>query len=395
MRMTVAVLMGALAFSAAAEIPWNLPELFKAPKMYDAPQYATNNVKACFFESVPYKGKPTRVFAFYGFPTNRTGKVPAIVLVHGGGGSAFYKWVELWNSRGYAAISMDTCGAVSNHTGGGKHPRHEWGGPGGWGGFDQINDPIGDQWSYHAVAAVIKAHSLLLSFPEVDTAKTGITGISWGGYLTCIAGSLDDRFKFAVPVYGCGFLGENGNSTWRARIIKMGADGQKWFSLWDPSSYLPLAKSPFLWVTGSNDFAYPMDALQKSYHALKVPYTLCVRLRMPHGHGGAGENPEEIRTFADSFFRDGVPLVTVSKPKRTGNIAEVKVMDCLPFTAELNYTTDTGVWQKREWKSLPAEVNVAAGTVKAELPADTAVYYFNIKQSDKLVVSSEHEEIRK
>jgi len=29
-----------------------------------------------------------------------------------------------------------------------------------------------------------------------------VTGISWGGYLTCIVAGIDDRLKAAVPVYG-------------------------------------------------------------------------------------------------------------------------------------------------------------------------------------------------
>jgi hypothetical protein len=35
-------------------------------------------------------------------------KVPGIVLLHGGGGTAFESWVKLWVDRGYAAIAIDT-----------------------------------------------------------------------------------------------------------------------------------------------------------------------------------------------------------------------------------------------------------------------------------------------
>jgi dienelactone hydrolase len=71
-----------------------------------------------------------------------------------------------------------------------------------------MDKPIGDHWAYHAVAAVVLGHSLIRSFPEVDASRIGVTGISWGGYLTCIVAGVDDRFRFAAPVYGCGFLGE-------------------------------------------------------------------------------------------------------------------------------------------------------------------------------------------
>ena len=36
-----------------------------------------------------------------------------------------------------------------------------------------------------------------------------MTGISWGGYLTCLVASLDSRFIAAAPVYGCGFYDES------------------------------------------------------------------------------------------------------------------------------------------------------------------------------------------
>ncbi|MFA6632361.1 MAG: acetylxylan esterase [Kiritimatiellia bacterium] len=297
--------MVALALRGGPVGPWDRDALYKTPRCFEAAEFATNGVTTVFYESEPYQGRPTRVFAYYGLPAGASSakKVPGIVLIHGGAGSAFVRWVKLWNSRGYAAISMDTCGAVSGNAYGDEqkgHRRHAWSGPPGWGGFDNYGDPVADQWTYHAVAAAVRGHSLLRSLPEVDASRVGLTGISWGGYLTCIVAAVDDRFAFAVPVYGCGFLGDN--STWIDRFHGMGkVNAGKWLGLWDPSVYLPRAEMPFLWVTGSNDFAYPMDSLQKSYRALKVPFTLCVRLRMPHGHGAAGENPALRRNAEKSY----------------------------------------------------------------------------------------------
>ncbi len=378
--------------------PWDREALFKVPQVFDAPEYATNGVKAVFYEGVPYQGKPTRVFAYYGLPEAAPGKkVPAMVLVHGGGGSAFIRWVKLWNSRGYAAISMDTCGAVSGNAYGQEqkgHVRHAWAGPAGWGGFDKAGDPVTDQWTYHAVAAVLRGHSLLRSLPGVDPDRVGITGISWGGYLTCIAASVDDRFAFAVPVYGCGFLGDN--SAWLGNFTAMGAErAKRWLGLWDPSAYLAQAKMPFLWVDGSNDFAYPMDSLQKSYHMLKTPYALCVRLRMPHGHGAPGENPKEIYAFAEHFARGGKALPEFTSVKREGRqvTATFGSGPCTVVRAELNYTADKGAWKERKWEALPVTSDSCAGTVTADIPENATVYYLNLFTEEDLVVSSEHEEL--
>ena len=389
----------ALQSLAGTTLPWDREMLYKTPQVFAAPEFATNDVKAVFYEGEPYQGKPTRVFAYYGFPTNAAPgrKVPGIVLVHGGGGSAFVRWVRLWNSRGYAAISMDTCGSVSGNAYGCEqtgHVHHAWSGPAGWGGFEKHADPVKDQWTYHAVAAVVRGHSLLRSFPEVDTGRIGITGISWGGYLTCITAGVDDRFAFAVPVYGCGFLGDN--SAWLECFKAMGREqAGKWLERWDPSAYLPLAKMPFLWVDGSNDFAYPLDSLQKSYRLLKVPYTLCVRLRMPHGHGAPGENPKEILAFAEHFTRGGKELPSFTSVKREGRgvSATFRAASSTVVRAELNYTLDKGNWKMRQWVAEPVQINSCAGTLTATIPENATVYYLNLFTDEELAVSSEHEEL--
>ena len=167
----------------------------------------SSTTRSLFYAGEPFEGKPTRVFACYATPGTLSGdptkdkNLPGIVLVHGGGGKAFPRWAELWASRGYAAIAMDLSGSGKPH-----QPRTDAGPRQQDDVIFRTDAPATDQWSYHAVAAVIRAHSLLLSFPEVDAERTAITGISWGGYLTCIVAGLDDRFKAAIPVYGCGFI---------------------------------------------------------------------------------------------------------------------------------------------------------------------------------------------
>ena len=98
---------------------------------------------------------------------------------------------------------------------------------------------------------------------------------------------------------------------------------------------------PILWVTGSNDFAYTLNALQPSYRLPRAPRTLCIRLRMPHGHGGAGENPEEIRVFADSILKGGAPLPRITRPgtRRDGPSGRGSSAKVPVVKAELNYTT--------------------------------------------------------
>jgi dienelactone hydrolase len=387
-----------LAGAAEPPNPWQKETLFQAPNTYPAPGFEQDGMEALFYEALPWEGKPTRAFAYVGIPQHAAGaKVPAMVLVHGGGGTAFPAWVRLWTARGYAAIAMDTCGALPT-TEGGKHPRHEFGGPPGWGGWEQTEKPAEDQWTYHAVADVLLAHSLLRARPEVDPSRIGLTGISWGGYLTCIVAGVDDRFRFAAPVYGCGFLGDN--SAWLGQFQKLGPDAAKlWLQRWDPSVYLPRAKMPMLWVTGTNDFAYPMDSLQKSFRLPPGPRTLCVRVRMPHGHGGAGENPEEIHALADHILQGKPGLMRISRPYANGSTLRASYQSAdatqlnpgtVAAKAELNFTRETGPWQKRTWETIPAQLWPLPREVLAEIPAGACVAYFNLLDEQGLVVSSEH-----
>src|SRR5690349_17086869 len=73
-------------------------EWLTAPATHEAPaDLQKPDVKALFFDGAPYLGKPTRVFAYVGLPKNITPgeKVPGMVLVHGGGGTAFDTWVRI------------------------------------------------------------------------------------------------------------------------------------------------------------------------------------------------------------------------------------------------------------------------------------------------------------
>ena len=281
LRLTLAVLLPATLQPVTAADntgPWDLPTLKQTP----AAEFGTPDglVRPVHYSGEPFQGKPTRIFAWYAQPSG-TGPFPGVVLVHGGGGKAFRDWALHWANRGYAALAMDLAG----HGPDGRLPD---------GGPDQSDEtkfrPFADSearemWSYHAVAAVIRGHSLLAAQPDVDANRIGITGISWGGYLTCLAASLDDRLKVAVPVYGCGFLADN--SVWtQPRFNPMTPDlRQRWVRNFDPSSYLAQVRCPILFLNGTNDFAYPMDSYRKCCRLVTEDLlTVSIFPRLPHGH---------------------------------------------------------------------------------------------------------------
>ncbi len=371
--------------------PWDLDALKKnVPAMKWVRQ--DQPIHSLTYAGEKYQGHETEVFAFYASPITlgqevKPGtKFPGVVLIHGGGGTAFAEWVQLWAKRGYAAIAMDLNGsrppdpefepktgmAIGNgHRG--TRTRLPNGGPphGHPEKFDCINtSDTSDDWPFHAAASVMRAHSLLRSFPEVDAEHTAVTGISWGGYTTCLVASLDDRFKAAVPVYGCGFLHE-GESVQKPSIDKLDPEHRAaWVKEYDPGSLLPRCHVPILFVNGTNDVHYVLDSYMKSYNVVPSEKHIRIQVNMPHGHP-PGWAPQEIGLFIDSKCKKGTPVVgskdglitdqplpILGNPVLKGDVVEVSCKTHLhPVKkAELNYTADDGLRSKRQWKSIPATV---------------------------------------
>jgi len=410
MRIAALLSISALCPSLSAEKigPWNIDALKNnVPAMKWVRQ--DQPVHSLTYAGEKYQGHDTEVFAFYASPVTlgasyKPGtKFPGVVLIHGGGGTAFADWVHLWAKRGYAAIAMDLSGsrpldpefdpktgmAIGNgHRG--ERKRLPNGGPahGHPEKFDCVLTPdTSDDWPFHAAASVMRAHSLLRSFAEVDAEHTAVTGISWGGYTTCLVASLDDRFKAAVPVYGCGFLHE-GESVQKPSIDKLDPEHRAlWVKEYDPGSLLPRCRVPILFVNGTNDVHYVLDSYMKSYAVVPGEKHIRIQVKMPHGHP-PGWAPQEIGMFIDSKCRDGKPLPNPGSPGIKGD--QVKVT-CESVTAlkkaELNYTTDTGLRSKREWKSIPATIN--GNTITApKPPAEANTWYLNVTDERDAMVST-------
>lgn len=390
--------------------PWNLEALkTQVPSMHWVRQ--DQPVHSLLYAGEVFQGKPTEVFAFYASPVTlgeapKGGKFPGVVLIHGGGGTAFADWVYLWAKRGYAAIAMDLSGsrppdpAVDGNgvvLGNAHKPESRTrlanGGPnqGHPEKFDSIGGDVSDDWPFHAVASVMRAHTLLRSFSEVDAEHTAVTGISWGGYTTCLVASLDNRFKAAVPVYGCGFLHE-GESVQKPSIDGLGERRELWVRKYDPSSHLSRCVVPILFVNGTNDVHYVLDSYQKSYALVRGEKSIRIQVQMPHGHQ-VGWAPKEIGWFIDSKCRAGVSLPVLGRPMTDVQADRVEVEFAASTTlesAQLHYTTETGVRSKRKWVSVPARIE--GRRIVAQRPPEGANTWFVSVTDDRgAMVSTEVE----
>ena len=379
-------------------VEWDVQAFSKVPKMTPLPSLDHGNIKAATLSGVDWRGDKTRFFVYYGLPegADQAHPAPAMVLIHGGGGSAIWDWVRQWNERGYAAIAMANNGQlpvkVEQNPFEGLSER--WallrgGIPLECGDFEHGLRPYDEQWPYVAVANIMLSHSFLRSLPGVDASRIGVTGNSWGGYLTLMSAAVDKRYRFAAPVYGCGFFDEfdilSGNS---------GPAWQRWLTLWDPCLYIPQIQVPVSWACGTNDFYFSFGALQKSFRLAAIPPYKAVRSPMVHTDGGyEGGMPEETFALADHFLRGGADIPQCGMPVLDSKKRSVSVTydpkGRSIKSAEMLYLTDTKEpWQEREWKRITLPLPRKGSTIQAKIPQDARILFFNITTQEDLVASS-------
>lgn len=216
-------------------------------------------VEEIYYQSRSYQRKPTKIFGYFCYPVHRHGKLPAILLSHGGGGTASLPRSISWASRGYAVLSIDLPGKGENRAGSRST------GPD----MDVANllrtqpDPSHNYLVY-AVAAARNGITYLTQRKEVDPDRIGMIGLSWGGVLTLLTNGQDNRLRAAVNVFGAGYIPEG--CTWADWFSAMPAfDKEVWDKYLDPKNFLKTQHAPILFITGTNDHCYYLTTFQKSY----------------------------------------------------------------------------------------------------------------------------------
>lgn len=361
-----------------------LGELTAPPRMFPAEGFATTGaMKPIFYEALPWRGQPTRVFAWLGVPEQRAGNVPGIVLVHGGGGTAFKEWVKKWNDHGFAAVSIAVEGQTDERQPGAQPgvawKRHTWSGPARNGIYADSAEPLTNQWMYHGVADTVLANSLLRSLPGVDANKVGVAGISWGGVITSTVIGIDGRFAFAIPIYGCGHLFDADNQWGRAL-----GDNTLYREVWDPMVRLKKARMPMLWLSWPGDEHFPLDCQSICYRAARGLRMVALLPGMRHSHP-AGWNPPDSYAFAESIVRDGKPWLRQAFCRERKGDVRVEFVATKPIDrAMLISSTDSGFTGGRKWTETSAalETRKTRVLVTATLPPHTRAWFVNVRSGE-------------
>ena len=339
------------------------------------PSYDNEEIKAIEYDGALYKGNPTKVFAYIGYPST-PGKHPAVVLVHGGGGTAFAEWVRIWNQKGYVAIAMDTEGKRSDNT------RDGLGGP--YTDYMKDSKPeVQNQWMFQAVSTVLRACTILYNDDQVDNTKIGLIGISWGSVIASIALGCDDRYAFGVPIYGSGFL-------YDSRSAFAATDRpDSMYSLYDPSLYFKYYNAKIMYANSDHDPHFSSNITSKSAAILGADLVFVAE--HTHGHETAWAI-EEVYQFADSIVENKtkLPFVTSSNIddgiiKGTFSVPEDASESVLEIYAKydtLEYSNDdingSVINTDYEQVDAAAKIDKVNGRFEVCVPSKAKIVYVNI-----------------
>jgi len=148
----------------------------------------------------------------------------------------------------------------------------------------------------------------------IDENRLGLTGYSYGGYLTMWTVTQTNRFKAAVAGAGVSdwlsYYGENGIDQWMIPFFGASVySDPAVYAKSSPITFIKNVKTPTFEYVGQNDVECPMPQTQEFWHALQtfnVPTDFVVYAGEGHGlRGPAHRADAEKRTIAwfDRYLR--------------------------------------------------------------------------------------------
>jgi dienelactone hydrolase len=246
---------------------WPLPE--KTP--LKATVTGTLEHEGVFIEKIHFQSRPgLYVTGNLYRPREIKGKLPAILYVCGhsdrgrDGNKSAYQDHGMWfGANGYICLVLDSLqlGEIRGiHHGTYRYGRWWWQAAG--------YTPAGVEcWNG------IRAIDYLLSRPDVDAERIGVTGISGGGAATFWIAAADERVKCAVPVSGMSDL----ESYVKHKVIDGHCDCMFLYNTyqWDWTTIAALiAPRPLLFANSDNDKIFPMDGNRRVIAKLRKLYQM-------------------------------------------------------------------------------------------------------------------------
>lgn len=358
-----------LALSASDEKPgdvWGFAELKGVPFDTEVVSSAVDDgvlVEGVYFTSEIANGAPVRVFGFLARPEHPDGRVPGILALHGGGGTADRAGaVRSARDLSMCVLSIDWSGQPERgehvSTAGGLPPEL-------FGDPRHVTDDLSDFSARHTMRALVRSISFLESLAYMDPARLGVWGGSWGGFLSLLAAGLDPRVSFAVSGFGAG--GFRGTHEFCARpVLRMGEAQQEfWFNTVDPINYLDQIRGPVALMTATNELHFWLNTAMATQAKLPPGSRIMIVPNAVHTAGAGVVWPHV--DWARMCFGNAPDWPEIVDFSFDGVEARWQVRGGVPVkTSRLYYSPGADHWPSRIW--LPVEAKLAEGTYRASLP---------------------------
>lgn len=240
-------------------------------------QWAPSAPRVIHFRS--FDGTPIEGWFYPPLVSPSRGRIPMILTIHGGPhegmfGYRFQSSIEAYAGRGYATLAINPRGTT------GYGQKFTDGCVGNWGGGDYKDLMAG-------VDFVLKAH------PEIDPERLGVTGASYGGFMTNWVVTQTTRFKAAVAVSSLSDLISFYATSLYQDLIHADFGGFPWdddhYALlwkWSPLAHVKRATTPTLLLHGEQDNDVHITQAEEMYTALRRRGIPAELVRYPReGHG--------------------------------------------------------------------------------------------------------------
>ncbi|WP_052518225.1 alpha/beta hydrolase family protein [Archangium violaceum] len=249
-------------------------------------------------ELVRYKAKDgVEVPAFLYLPRERKGKVPVVVVFHGGPEAQSRPWLSTFTQ--YLAVEMGMAVLTPNVRGSDGYGKS----------FRAMDDGVKREQSLADIGATL---DYIASRAELDASRVGVYGGSYGGYMVLASAAFyPERFRAAVDVVGISslptFLRNTQAYRQELRRVEYGDERDpevlKVQERISPLNAVDRIKAALFVQQGANDPRVPQSEAEQIVKAVRARGSdVWYMLALDEGHGFGKKANRDTITMATFLF---------------------------------------------------------------------------------------------